>query len=421
MPARAEDAGHKRTIEQVLTINCGSSSLKFAVYSTAGSDAAGAGDARAALRYAGEVERIGSGDALLHVTESGGQSLARQNMALTDHTAALHAVLDWLEGRPDALTPDAVGHRIVHGGSAYDRPQPITPRVIETLRQLAPLAPLHMPIEIAAIEALQARYPTVPQVACFDTAFHRTMPRVAQIFGLPRPITESGVLRYGFHGLSYEYILSELGREASDAGKSLEAYAGRRIVIAHLGNGASMVAIRDGRSVDTTMGLTPIGGLVMGARSGDLDPGVLLYLLDAERMSAADLRKQVEQEGGLLGVSGSSSDMRDLLSRMADDSHAEEAVDLFCYTARKYLGALVSVLGGIDTLVFTGGIGEHAAEVRRRICSDLAFLGIRLEPTRNDASARIISEVASPVAVRVMHTNEEEMIARHTVRILHSA
>ena len=192
MPARAEDAGHKRTIEQVLTINCGSSSLKFAVYSTA--DAGGA-DARAALRYAGEVERIGSGDALLHVTESGGQSLARQNMALTDHTAALHAVLDWLEGWPDALTPDAVGHRIVHGGSVYDRPQPITPRVIETLRQLAPLAPLHMPIEIAAIEALQARYPAVPQVACFDTAFHRTMPRVAQIFGLPRPITESGVLR----------------------------------------------------------------------------------------------------------------------------------------------------------------------------------------------------------------------------------
>ena len=413
MPADIDDSGRKT--QQILTANCGSSSLKFAVYSTDGS---GAADAREDLRYAGEVERIGADDALFHVADGNGQPLARQHIALPDHTAALHAVLDWLEGQPDAQAPDAAGHRIVHGGSAYDRSQRITPQVIEALRQLAPLAPLHMPIEIAAIEAVQARYPTLPQVACFDTAFHRTMPRVAQIFGLPRPITESGVLRYGFHGLSYEYILSELAREASDDGKSLESYVGRRIVIAHLGNGASMVAVRDGRSVDTTMGLTPIGGLVMGTRSGDLDPGALLYLLDAAGMTSADLRKQVEQEGGLLGVSGSSSDMRDLLSRMAHDSHAEEAIDLFCYTGRKYLGALASVLAGIDTLVFTGGIGEHAAEVRRRICGDLAFLGIRLDPARNNASARIISKEASAVTVRVMHTNEEAMIARHTIRAL---
>jgi acetate kinase len=278
-----------------------------------------------------------------------------------------------------------------------------------------------MPTELAAIEILRSRYPSLPQVACFDTAFHRTMPRVAQLYGLPRHILDAGVLRYGFHGLSYEYIVGELAREASSVGKSLTDHAGQRLVIAHLGNGASMVAIRDGHSVDTTMGLTPIGGLVMSTRSGDLDPGVLLYLLDAEQMNSADLRRTVEQAGGLLGISGSTSDMQDLLERMDQDPHVAEAVALFCYTARKQLGALASVLGGIDTLVFTAGVGEHAAEVRHRICGDQAYLGIRLDQTRNAAHASVISQESSPVTVRVIPTNEQLMIARHTLRTLRSS
>lgn len=413
----------------ILTVNCGSSSLKFALYrarqrthravSQKSQTSQGWQETQ---RYAGVIERIGMADGLFHVTgthaNAQAQPVARQPVQVHDHSAALHYVLDWLEPRMDGRSLDAVGHRVVHGGSAYEQPQRITSEVIETLRRIAPLAPLHMPIEIAAIETIRARYPSLPQVASFDTAFHRTMPRIAQLFGLPRTLLDDGVLRYGFHGLSYEYIMSELEREASDAKKSLAEYAGQRIVIAHLGNGASMVAVHDGRSVDTTMGLTPIGGLVMSTRSGDLDPGVLLYLLDAKQMTSVDIRQQVEQAGGLLGVSGRSADMRELLDQMAHDTWAEEAVALFSYSARKHLGALVSVLGGIDTLVFTGGIGEHAATVRHRICGDLGYLGLKLDPARNATDAPIISVENSPVAVRVIHTNEELMIARHTLHAL---
>lgn len=405
----------ERQADRILTINSGSSSLKFSLYSIGRADDEVLHEH---LRYDGAVERIGVPDGLFHVADGDHQSIVEQHVRLRDQTEALHHALDWLQQQMGVNAPDAIGHRIVHGGASYTQPQRITDKVIATLRQIAPLAPLHMPTELAAIETLRARYPSLPQVACFDTAFHRTMPRVAQLYGLPRHILDEGVLRYGFHGLSYEYIVSELTREARSAGKSLTEHVGQRIVIAHLGNGASMVAIRDGHSIDTTMGLTPIGGLVMSTRSGDLDPGVLLYLLDVEQMSSADLRKNVEQAGGLLGVSASTSDMRDLLERVDQDPHAEEAVALFCYTARKHLGALVSVLGGIDTLVFTAGIGEHAPAVRHRICGDFAYLGIQLDPTCNDANASVISQESSPVIVRVIPTNEELMIARHTLRTL---
>jgi acetate kinase len=277
---------------------------------------------------------------------------------------------------------------------------------------LAAIVPDHLPQAIAAIRAVQRAYPLLPQVACFDTAFHRRMPRVAQIFALPRRFADDGVLRYGFHGLSYESIMQQL--------RALDGVAANgRVVIAHLGNGASMAAVRGGRGIDTTMGLTPTGGLVMGTRSGDLDPGVLLSLLQRERMVPTALNALVNRQAGLLGVSGISADMRDLLARQATDPAAAEAIELFCYQARKFLGALAAALGGLDTLVFTAGIGEHAAPIRERICAGLEFLGIRLDPERNRAHAPIISAEGSLVTVRVMTTDEDRMIARHTVQVAH--
>jgi acetate kinase len=415
MAQRSASGRRDASTALVLTINCGSSSLKFALYDISRTGGRGS---RERLRYTGSVERIGEPHSAFHVADGKQAAVTDEHVTLRDQSAALRYALDWLEQHLNSRGLDAIGHRIVHGGERYSQPQRVTADVLAELRRLAPLAPLHLPVEIAAIEMLEKRYPTVPQVACFDTAFHRTMPRVAQLYGLPRHLLDAGILRYGFHGLSYEYILSELEREAEAAHTSLN---GLRIVIAHLGNGASMAAVRDGHSLDTTMGLTPIGGLVMSTRSGDLDPGVLLYLHDAEKIDPGEMRKSVEQTGGLLGVSGSSGDMQDLLARMDRDNHAAEAVALFCYSARKHLGALIGALGGIDTLVFTGGIGEHAPEVRHRICGGFDFLGIELDDARNTTSEPIISKEQSRVSVRVIHTNEEVMIARHTLRALHRA
>lgn len=408
-------ASGRRDTSSVLTINCGSSSLKFALYDISRTGGRGSQER---LRYTGSVERIGEPNSAFHVVDGKQATVTDEQVTLRDQSAALRYALDWLEQHLNSRRLDAIGHRIVHGGERYSQPQRITADLLAELRRLAPLAPLHLPVEIAAIETLEKRYPIVPQVACFDTAFHRTMPRVAQLYGLPRQFLDAGILRYGFHGLSYEYIVSELEREARAAHTSLD---GQRIVIAHLGNGASMAAVRDGHSLDTTMGLTPIGGLVMSTRSGDLDPGVLLYLQETEKMAPADMRKSVEQTGGLQGVSGISGDMQDLLARVDRDDHAAEAVALFCYSARKQLGALAGVLGGIDTLVFTGGIGEHAAVVRHRICGGFDFLGIELDDARNATSETIISMEQSTVSVRVIHTNEEVMIARHTMRALYPA
>jgi len=392
---------------RILTINTGSSSLKIALYHVAHRD----GDPAEKLELQAGVARIGAPDSRLHVEDAGGASLFAHQGALPDHAAALQAFLDWLRERGDATRPDAAGHRVVHGGSRYREPQLITDEVVTALRDLAPIDPDHLPQAIDAIEATRRAYPAIPQVACFDTAFHRHMPRVARQYALPREIEEAGVIRYGFHGLSYEYVMSEL--RALDP-----VVAGGRVVVAHLGNGASMAAVRSGVGIDTTMGFTPTGGLVMGARSGDLDPGVMLYLLEERNMDAAALSKLVNKQAGMLGVSGTSSDMQDLLDREAGDERAAEAVALFCYSAKKYLGALVAALGGLDALVFTGGIGEHAAPVRERVCADLSFLGIDIDPARNGANAPVISRDGASVPVRVIKTNEDLMIARHTYSLM---
>ena len=392
---------------RILTINTGSSSLKIALYHISHRD----GDPAEELELQAVAERIGAPDSRLHVEDGGGASLFAHQGALPDHAAALQAFLDWLRERGDAARPDAAGHRVVHGGSRYREPQLITDEVVAALRDLVPIDPDHLPQAIDAIEATRRAYPAIPQAACFDTAFHRHMPRVARQYALPREIEEAGVIRYGFHGLSYEYVMSEL--------RTLDpVVAGGRVVVAHLGNGASMAAVCSGVGIDTTMGFTPTGGLVMGARSGDLDPGVMLYLLEERNMDAAALSKLVNKQAGMLGVSGTSSDMQDLLDREAGDERAAEAVALFCYSAKKYLGALVAALGGLDALVFTGGIGEHAAPVRKRVCADLSFLGIDIDPARNGANAPVISRDGASVPVRVIKTNEDLMIARHTYSLM---
>ena len=392
-------------LKRILTVNSGSSSLKFALYnaSTPGAEM---------IEYSGTLDRIGLDGGRFYVRDAEARTLHDEHVSVATHASALQHVLAWLDKQPDGRRLDAAGHRIVHGGMWYTQPQRITPDVIARLNELIPLAPAHLPNELAAIDALSVEYPDMPQVACFDTAFHRNMPRVAQLFGLPRDLLDDGVVRYGFHGLSYEYILGELSREAG------AEVANGRVIIAHLGNGSSMVAVSSGRSIDTTMGFTPMGGLVMSTRPGDLDPGVPLFLLQARGMSSSELGTLFNQRSGLLGVSGTSSDMRDLLERSASDTFAVEAVALYCYVAKKTLGGLTAALGGLDTLVFTGGIGENAPAIRWGICTNLEVLGVQPDEGRNAASAPIISSAGSRVQVRVMKTDEELMIARHTVAVL---
>ena len=391
-----------QTARQILTINTGSSSLKVALYE------AGRDETRI---LSGEVERIGVPGGRFRLTDAYGATSIDQGGDLPDHGAALGAALAGLRRFRPELDLDAVGHRVVHGGIHYSEPQRVTPELIAALRELIPLAPDHMPQAVQAIQAAVEAYPGLPQVACFDTAFHRHMPRTAQLYPLPRHLADEGVVRYGFHGLSYESILRELRALAPREAEG-------RVVIAHLGNGASMAAVRGGIGIDTTMGFTPAGGLMMGTRPGDLDPGVLVYLLVERGMTPAAVNELVNQKAGLLGVSGIGADMRDLLGKEATYAQAAEAITLFCYQAKKYLGALVAVLGGLDTLVFTGGIGEHAPSVRLRICEGLDFLGIRIDPDRNAAHAPAISREGGPVTVRVLRTDEDLMIARHTSELL---
>ncbi len=385
---------------RILTINTGSSSLKATLYAM--------GD-RETVLLSVEAAEIGLRNSRLRVTGTDGHVTADERAPLPDHDVALQALFAELERQGSA--PQAAGHRVVHGGTSYNGPELITPKLVATLEGLVPIAPDHLPQAIRAIRAFTQAYPTLPQVACFDTAFHRRMPKRAHQYALPRCLGETGVIRYGFHGLSYEYIMSELRMLAPRE-------AAGRVIIAHLGGGASMAAVRDGISVETTMGFTPAGGLVMGTRSGDLDPGVLLYLLQNRGMTAPALNTLINQQAGLLGVSGTTGDMRALLAGEATDPHAAEAIELFCYQAKKFLGTLTAVLGGLDGLVFTGGIGEHAASVRTRICDGLEFLGIRLDGQRNAAYAPVISQDSSAVTVRVMKTNEDLMIARHTRQVI---
>lgn len=307
--------------------------------------------------------------------------------------------------------PAAVVHRIVHGGEEFAEPVVLTPHVVERLRRVAPLAPDHLPAELEAIAEARRAFPTVRQVACFDTAFHRDMPDVARLYPLPRAYRDAGVRRYGFHGLSCESILDTL--------REIDAVAASgRIVVAHLGGGSSLTAVRKGRSVDTTMGFSPAGGLMMGRRSGDLDPGVLVYLLTEAHLDANAVRRLVTQEAGLAGMTGGTADMRALLGAEQTDPKAAAAITLYCYLAKKALGGLIAVLGGLDTLVFTGGIGEHAAPVRQRIIDGLANFGLQLDPARNDNDAAVISREGAPVTVRVIATAEDRVLAKHALECL---
>jgi acetate kinase len=391
--------------QRLLTINTGSSSLKAALYRLR-EDTTETPELRA------EASRIGDPGGGLRLADARGETLDERQDDLQNHTAALDALLSQLRDRwLDRDDLAAVGHRIVHGGDRHREPERVAPEVVADLRALVPIDPNHLPQAIAAIETVGRAYPAVPQVVCFDTAFHSRMPRVARLYALPRDLAEGGVVRYGFHGLSYEYVMGELRRV------DCEAVDGR-IVVAHLGNGASMAAVRGGVGVDTTMGFTPTGGLVMGTRSGDLDPSVPLFLLQERGLTPTEVSDLVNKQAGLLGVSGTSADMRELLEREAYDGRSAEAVALFCYQAKKFLGALAAALGGLDALVFTGGIGEHAAPVRERICKGFEFLGIRLDPERNEAHAPVISSDDSSVSVRVVPTDEDLMVARHTRRLI---
>jgi len=382
----------------VLCLNCGSSSLKFALYQLGVTEE---------LRLAnGAVEGIGLTAGRLWIRGFNGDALVEIRREFATHAAAAAAVAESAGGLGLPI-PEAAGHRIVHGGPQYTAPTRIDGAVLENLRRLVTFAPLHMPSAIEGIEAVALRFPGLPQVACFDTAFHRRMPQVAQRLPLSRDVWDQGIRRYGFHGLSYEYIVASLGVAAKG-----------RLLIAHLGNGASLAAILDGRPVDTTMGFTPSGGLMMGTRSGDLDPGVMIHFAREQRYEAGRLETLVSERAGLLGVSDISSDMKTLLDKRKTDGRADEAVELFCYQLCKHIGAMAAVLGGLDTLVFTGGIGEHAAPVRSEVCRKLTHLGIKLDDDKNVVDASIISVPGSACTVRVVPTNEDLMIARHTRTVI---
>jgi acetate kinase len=387
----------------ILVLNAGSSSLKFAVFSAA---------ATLPRRLAGNLEEL-QGHARFRAQD--GQGAVIDTHAWPDaqppgHDGAIAFLLDWLQARLEGDRLAAVGHRVVHGGVDYTAPVRVTAPVLAALERLVPLAPLHQPHNLLPIRTLAARLPELPQVACFDTAFHHTQPPLAQAFALPRELSDAGVRRYGFHGLSYEYIASVLPHY--DA----RAAAGRTVVL-HLGNGASMCALRAGKSVATTMGFTPVDGLPMGTRTGSLDPGVLLYLLDERGMDARSIEDMIYRRSGLLGVSGLSSDMRELL-QATDDAHAREAVALFCYRIGRELGSLVAALGGLDALVFTAGIGENAAAIRESVCRDAGWLGVSLDAAANLRHGPCVSAPASPVAAWVIPTDEERMIAQHTRDLL---
>jgi acetate kinase len=386
----------------VLTVNGGSSSVRFALYE--------AGSAPRRL-MGGKIDRIGLSGTVLVVSDGAGKTLSSRRLAASDHATAAESMLGWLEEQPVFGSVRAIGHRVVHG-MRHTRPERVTPVLLAELRRVTPYDPDHLPGEIRLIEACRARHPGLPQVLCFDTAFHRTMPRVARLLPIPWRYTAMGVERYGFHGLSFEFLLGELVRLGDRA-----ATRGR-VILAHLGNGASLAAVRDGRSIDTSMGFTPAAGLVMSTRSGDLDPGLLSFLVRRERMTPAQFDRMVNHESGLLGVSGRSPDMRDLLALGASNRRAELAVALFCHQAAKWLGSFAATLGGLDTLVFAGGIGENAPAIRERICSGLGFLGIRLSPTRNARNAAVISAAGSRVTARVIRTDEEIVIARSVCRVL---
>jgi acetate kinase len=385
----------------ILTLDAGSSSIKFSLFEVDRSN-------RLTRAFRAEVEGIGS-DLHFAASDAAGKVLAEQNWP--DPNQPFHALVEraihWMESYLSGNSLIAAGHRVVHGGADHHRPERVTPDLLVALDRLAPLAPLHEAGNVALIRAIAALRPSLPQVATFDTAFHRTMPAVATRYALPREIEALGVRRYGFHGLSYEYVAQQLQRLAPDLAEG-------RVVVAHLGNGASLCAMRQGRSIDTTMGLTPLDGLVMGTRCGNLDPGVILFLQQELGMTSTDIEDLLYRRSGLLGVSGGiASDMRLLLA--SSEVHAKEAIELFVFRMAREVGGLVSSLGGLDGLVFTGGIGEHAPEIREMVCAKLSWLGVELDRQANAGSDATISKQGSRPAVLVIPTDEEAMIARHTL------
>ena len=404
---RPREAGVSTVVSEktpsVLCVNGGSSSVIFALYGLDGSP-------KALLR--GKIDRIGLQNTRIIFEDFRREQKGSDVIGDFDHASAANFLLKWLEEKLVFGSVEAIGHRIVNGGWRYKEPQPVTAEMVDEIRRISAYAPEHLPSELALIELLGKRLPGLLQVACFDTAFHREMPQVAKILPLPWKYREQGVERYGFHGLSFEYLMDELARVAgADAARG-------RVILAHLGNGSSLAAVHNGKGIDTSMGFTPAAGVPMGTRSGDLDPGLVWYFAQTEQMSANQFHQMINHQSGLLGVSGISSDVRELLEREKDDIRAAEAIALFCYQVKKFIGAYSAALGGLDTLIFTGGVGENAPAVRERICSGLDFLGIELEKSRNVSNANIISAEGARVAVHVMRTDEELMIAKATGRIL---
>jgi acetate kinase len=386
----------------ILTINGGSSSIKFALYQI---------DEPPKRLLHGKIDRIGLKDSTLTFNDKNVNRKDILKVEASDHQSAVGFLIDWLEQQKNFSSVKAVGHRVVHG-MEHTQPEYITQKLLDELHRISPYDMDHLPAEIELIEAFCKRHPKLPQVACFDTAFHCTMPRVAKLLPIPRRFDAMGIRRYGFHGLSYAYLMEELARVA---GKKA---AQGRVILAHLGNGASLAAVREGKSIDTSMGFTPAGGLTMGTRPGDLDPGVAWYMMKSENLSPKQFNKLINHDSGLLGISETSSDMHDLLDSETQDVRAAEAVALFCYQVKKWIGAFAAALGGLDTLVFAGGIGENAPLVRARICEGLSFLGVELNGSRNAETGEVISTDDSRVAVRVIRTDEEQMIARSVCRIL---
>jgi acetate kinase len=386
----------------ILTINSGSSSIKFALYKK--------GDPFERLLH-GKIDRIGLSGTSLDFNNLIKNKKGNIRIEVSDHKPVANFLIDWLEKQIVFSSISGVGHRVVFAMKHTD-PELITDELLNELHHIIPYDSDHLPAEIELIEVFSQRYPNLKQVACFDTAFHSKMPRVAKLLPIPRRFDKIGIQRYGFHGLSYTYLIEELTRVAGKkAGKG-------RVILAHLGNGASIAAVFKGKSIDTSMGFTPAGGLLMGTRPGDLDPGVAWYMMRSENLTLKQFNNLFNHESGLLGISETSSDMRDLLVKESDDIRAEEAIALFCYQAKKWIGAFAATLGGLDTLVFAGGIGENCPVVRSRICEGLGFLGIGLDEKQNRKNAHIISKEKESVVVRVIHTDEEWMIAKTVSQVL---
>ena len=380
----------------ILIINGGSSSIKFAIYRA---------DKILTRLLHGKIDRVGLKDSTLTFHIEKGNRSDTIKREVSDGRSVASFLMDWMEKQDEFSAVESVGHRLVHG-MEHTEPEIITQKLLDELHIIAQYDPDHLPDEIKLVETIRQRHPKLTQIACFDTAFHSAMPRVAKLLPIPRRFEAIGIRRYGFHGLSYAYLMEELARVAG------EKVSQGRVILAHLGSGASMAAVHKGKSIDTTMGFTPAGGLMMGTRPGDLDPGVAWYMMKSENLSSGQFSTLINHESGLLGVSETSPDMYDLLGDQTSDIRAAEAVELFCYQAKKWIGALTAVLGGLNTLVFSGGMGENAAEIRSRICDGLGFLGIRLDEVQNEKNAPVISVYDGHVTVRVIHTDEEWMIAQ---------